>query len=176
MAVLSHHLTCRSAFGLQNYWVFKIMLVNNIEKLGRSGIEMEVSGTPVETDGWTHNSDSLLELSGGHLLLTRHSILHAHPHHLASGPLIPCLHHQLVVPAWPRKIILCFDVCYRIMTKASFKTQYCSSWKLRIWHLSTLWDFHNHSSLTSMSLRIIKALGWPKSSFRFFCKMLWGLP
>ena len=27
--------------------VFKIMLVNNIEKLGRSGIELEVSGTPV---------------------------------------------------------------------------------------------------------------------------------
>ena len=27
-----------------------------------------------------------------------------------------------------------------------------------------------------MSLRIIKALGWPKSSFRFFHKMLRGLP
>ena len=77
--------------------VFKIMLVNNIEKLGRSGTEMEVSSIPVRLMAalTIPRGDSLLELSGGHLLLTGHSILHAQtppsgvwtPHTLLVSPI-----------------------------------------------------------------------------------------
>lgn len=107
--------------------VFKIMLVNNIEKLGRSGTEMEVSSIPVRLMAalTIPRGESLLELSGGHLLSTGHSFLHAQtppsgiwtPHTLLVSPICgTCL---------APKDNLCFDVCYRIMTKASFKTPYC---------------------------------------------------